>query len=614
MPTETFTDLPAGIAGALQSRGFTALTPVQRAVLDPALQGRDLRISSQTGSGKTVAIGLVLAADLERVAATDAAAAVAAADAEPESAKRPATTTRPACGGSATPPARGRARPAALIVAPTRELAAQVARELAWLLAPVGARICTVVGGTSVAGERRALAQGPSVVVGTPGRLVDHLERGAIDASAVATVVLDEADQMLDLGFREELEAILGAAPAERRTHLVSATFPREVLALANRYQRDAARVEGTAHGQANADIEHVVHLVRPDERVAALVNLLLLAPAERALVFVRTRADASEIAEALSASGFSARPLHGELEQWERTKTLGAFRAGAVTVLVATDVAARGLDVPDVARVIHADPPGDAEAFTHRSGRTGRAGKKGTSVVLVPPVAREYMVRVLHRARVEAVWRPAPSADDVRRAADERLRAEIAASVGEASSDASLEALATELLTTTDPTQLVAALLERARRAGPCEAQAVTPLLPPEPRREAPRAPAARPQAHARRPAGGAPPPRGRTARAPDARGDVASAFVPFRVNWGARNGADPRRLLALVCRRGGVASGQIGAIRIGDLASTVEVASPAASGFARSVQRPDARDPRIRIDPVRHEAGPARFRRANG
>ncbi|MGK4003398.1 DEAD/DEAH box helicase [Sorangium sp. So ce1036] len=576
--------LPAPLAGALARRGFTSLTPVQQAVLAPDLDGRDLRISSQTGSGKTVAVGLALAPRLERALAGRAAAA------GPDGAPRSA------------------AAPAAVIIAPTRELAAQIAGELGWLLGPLGARVACVTGGTSFGAEARSLRRDPLVIAGTPGRLVDHLERGTIDPRGVVALVLDEADQMLDLGFREELEAIAGRMPEQRQTHLVSATFSREVRALADRFQRDAVSVEGTRPGAANGDIAHVAHLVLPHERDAALVNLLLLAPGERTLVFVRTREGAAELADKLTALGLPARALSGDLEQRERTRTLDAFRSGAITTLVATDVAARGIDVPDVGRVIHADPPGDPEIFTHRSGRTGRAGRKGTSVLLVAPFAREHVLRLLRRARVEATFRPVPSPADVLRAADERFAAELAAArgcgageaqgageagpargPGEAGSargaagpapDARLRELAERLLADMDATELVAALLARAKHVGPCAPQPVTAVAPPRSPRSEP------------------PPARARSAAR---RGDAEHAprfpFVPFQVNWGERHGADARRLLALVCRRGGVSSRQIGAIRIGSTASVVEVASPAAPEFARAVTRPDARDARIRI-----------------
>jgi ATP-dependent RNA helicase DeaD len=574
-----FTSLSPAIAGALTRHGFTSLTPVQEAVLNPALSGRDLRIFSQTGSGKTVAVGLVLAAELERAPADSGAPVNSRAPAESGAPELAPKSVKPV---QLAQPARPVGRPEAILIAPTRELAAQLARELTWLFEPIGAKVCAVTGGSSYANELRALRQGPRIIVGTPGRLLDHLERGSIDASAAKAVVLDEADQMLDLGFRDELEAILGRIPAERRTLLVSATFSREVRALADRYQTDAVVVEGTRIGVANQDIAHVAHLVRHDEREAALVNLLLLAPNERALVFVRTRADASDIADNLSARGFRARALSGELEQSERTRTLDAFRSGAITTLVATDVAARGLDIPEVSRVIHADPPGDADALTHRSGRTGRAGRKGTSIVLAPPAAREHVSRLFRRARVEVTFRRAPSPEDVRAAADERLSAELRggsdaspASTKE-TADPRLRALATELLASMSPEDLVTALLARARGAGPCEPLPVTAIEPPPPaadRRDDPRWDNARPP---------------------------QLSFVPFRITWGERHGADARRLLAMVCRRGNIKGSEVGAIRVGPAASTFEVAESAAESFARLVQKPDARDPRIRIDRI--------------
>ncbi len=341
-------------------------------------------------------------------------------------------------------------------MAPTRELAAQIGRELSWLFAPVHVGVTVVTGGASYPKELAALRKGPLVVVGTPGRLIDHMDRKSIDPSALGVVVLDEADQMLDLGFRDELEAILDKTPPGRRTLLLSATFPREVQRLADRCQKDPVVAAGAGAGERNEDIHHVAHLVLPEERDRALINILLMAPGERALVFVRTREGASDLADTLSNRGLPARAIHGDMEQRDRTRTLDAFRSGAVTTLVATDVAARGLDVPDVFRVIHADPPNDAEVFTHRSGRTGRAGKKGTSIVFVPPGLRERARSMLRRAGVEATWLPAPSSADVLRAADERLAAELAAPQAAGAGPAPrLRALAEQLLAAMDPLDL---------------------------------------------------------------------------------------------------------------------------------------------------------------
>jgi ATP-dependent RNA helicase DeaD len=539
----SFERVPAPLRDAMLERGFSSLTPVQSAVLEPELEGRDLRISSQTGSGKTAAIGLVLAAWLDR--------------GPPEGAPRDR-----AC------------RPRAIVVAPTRELAAQVSGELAWLLAPLGARAVTVTGGTNVGVELRALARGAEIVVGTPGRLLDHLSRGAIDAGDVRAVVLDEADQLLDLGFRDELEAIVEGLPEERQTLLVSATFPRDVLALAERYQRDPVAVAGTPPGDANADIAHVAHLVRADERFDALVNLLLVAPPdERTLVFARTRAGAAELADLLAQERFAAAGLTGEMEQRERTRTLDAFRSGALNVLVATDVAARGLDVADVGRVIHFDVPDNDEVYTHRSGRTGRAGRKGTSHVLVPPSRQRVVAEMARRARVELSWQPVPGPEHVLEVEAERLEARVLERSGP--DDPRLQKLALKLLAHAhDPAELVARLLLLADRgSAPCRPRRVTAI---ESR------------------AGGAP------GRRP------AGAPITFRIGWGARHGADPRRLLALVCRRGRVKSSDVGAIYVGPTSSTVEIAAQAAEQFAAAVRAPDARDGHVRISPLLHPPAP--------
>src|SRR5271154_6304567 len=244
------------LASALSAKGYDTLTPVQEAVLDEALEGRDLRITSQTGSGKTIAIGFAVRDLLDDLTAQYG----------------------------------GPARPRVLVLAPTRELAKQVADELSWLYAPLRVRVAAVTGGARYLDQKRALSSNPAVVVATPGRLRDALERERIDPSSLAAVVLDEADSMLDLGFREDLEAILARLPAERRSYLVSATFPREVLALADRFQKDPVHVHGTRLGEAHADIEHVVHLVEPGKRVDALVNLLLSDEDAQSLVFARTR------------------------------------------------------------------------------------------------------------------------------------------------------------------------------------------------------------------------------------------------------------------------------------------------------------------------------------
>ncbi len=513
---------PALLASAMRARGFERLTPVQEAVLAPEVIGRDLRISSQTGSGKTVAIGFLLAETVgERVEPTEG---------------------------------RRRAMPRGLVIAPTRELAVQLGSELEWLYADHGARVGVVTGGVPMDRELRILASAPDLLVGTPGRLLDHLRRKSLSLEALRALVLDEADELLDMGFEEDLDAILGFAPAERRTHLVSATFAPAVVALADRLQQSPMRIEATPLGAANGDIDHVAVLVGDTRRIDAVVNLLLLQPEEKTLVFVRTRADTADLAEALAEAGFSARALHGDMTPRERTTTFHDFRTGGLRVLVATDVAARGLDVQDVTRVLQVDLPENSEVYTHRCGRTGRAGRRGTNLLLVPERARAKAHAILRGARVKVRFEPVPDAAAVLEAADARLTREL--SDAPAAEDARLRRLAEGLLAGKDPAEVVALLLARSRHAGPCAPRAVS---------------------------------------APSS--DRAGGFVTYQVNWGADRGADARRLLALVCRRGGLGRADVGSIRIGARSSSVDVAEEAAPRFDAAVRRPDRRDPDVRF-----------------
>jgi ATP-dependent RNA helicase DeaD len=523
--SDPFAGVPKPLAEAMQRRGFAALTAVQQAVLEAESAGQDLRISSQTGSGKTVALGLALGRHF-------------------------------IAGGV---PGAG---PAALIIAPTRELAMQLREELGWLFSGLrGVQIDVAMGGTDVLAEQRRLSRKPAVVVGTPGRILDHFRSGALHGGSIAHVVLDEADQMLDMGFREELDAILEHLPRERRSHLVSATFPHALKSLADRFQREPLHLEGTALGAAHQDIVHVAHVIRPRETYAALVNVLLLMGGSRCLIFVQRRVDATRLAEKLAKDGFAASAFSGDLAQAQRTRTLAAFRGGSIEILVSTDVAARGIDVPDIASVIHADPPQDAEGYVHRSGRTGRAGQKGLSVLLVPTAAERRIRRLLGHARVALDWQPAPGPEKVRKALQKRGRRLLRARLeGEDSATEEQRAQAAKLLEGADPVEVVARLLEMSVPA---------PVREPMDLDTAAQAP--------RRP-------RDQT-------------FVRFRVNWGERKGATAGRVLSHVCRRTGIPGHLVGGIKVGPHEATIEVATEAAERFAERVRRPDDRDPEVEI-----------------
>ena len=522
----------------LAARGWAEPTPVQAAVLAPELAGKDLLVSSRTGSGKTVAFGLLLAQ-----------AALGPDDRMGEA-----------------------GAPLALVVAPTRELAVQVQRELAWLLGGVGGRVAACVGGMDPRREARALAEGVHAVVGTPGRLRDHLERGTLDLSAVGTLVLDEADEMLDMGFREELEAILDVTPATRRTVLFSATLPKPILELARRYTRDAVRVAATPPAGAHADIEYRGHLVSQREREHALVNVLRALDPPSALVFRGTREAVQHTTASLSERGFAVVGLSGELTQPERTRALKALRDGRARVLVATDVASRGLDLPGIALVLHADVPRDPQSLQHRSGRTGRAGRKGLALFLAAPAERYKLERMLRDAGIAATWAPVPEPEEIRARDAERLSGEIAALATEAA-DEEREA-ARRLLAAHDPLAVAIALVRRERARLPAPEEL------PETARAAQEVPA----------------PRG--PRAP--RRGPPQDVVWFRVLLGRERNADPRWILPLVCRRGGVGREQIGKIEVLPRETRFEVARSAAGAFAAAALRPDPRMPEAKIEPL--------------
>jgi ATP-dependent RNA helicase DeaD len=568
--TNRFSALGPLLEQALLHKGYSTLTPVQEQVLDPGLTARDLRISSQTGSGKTLAIGFVLR-DLVL-------------------AHRAGKPGKP----------RTAATPTAIVVVPTRELARQVQLELGWLYGKTPAKVASVAGGASYRDEHRTLATNPAIVVGTPGRLLDHLKQGAIDTQNVGVVVLDEADQMLDLGFKDELDAIFEHMPEERLTHLVSATFPREVRSLADRVQQDPVHIEGTPLGSANTDIDHIVHLIDPRERIAALVNVLLHAPDDQTLVFARTRADVAEISRELQSAGFAAGALSGEMAQASRNQALDAFKRGRLRALVATDVAARGIDVQNIARVVQIDAPANADTYTHRSGRTGRAGRKGVSVLLIPRSALARTERTLSQANVKFRVQPVPSAESIRRAQDDAFIAELcdpAAGQPAAPQSDRIRALVERIREAAQLETALARLLSRLERAQG-EPRHVTPVAPPS-------------RAAGFAKAGAV---RGEPRRPPNER-----QWELFHVTWGQVYGADARRMVAMLCRRGGIQSRDIGAVRIAARVSEVEIAKEVAAKFAQAVREPDPRDPRVKISPFRPAASgggarPKRAHRADG
>ncbi len=519
-----FDRLPPLLAEALTSRGYTALTPVQAAVLETEAVGRDLIVSAQTGSGKTVAFGLAMAPQL-----LDDAGAL--------------------------PPAR---EPLALVIAPTRELALQVSRELEWLFAKAGVRVATCVGGMDPSRERRSLSHGAHVVVGTPGRLRDHLERGALDLRKLRVAVLDEADEMLDMGFREDLEEILAAAPPERRTLLFSATVPKPIVALARRFQRDALRISTAGDDRGHGDISYQALAVAPADIEHAVVNLLRLHEAETAMLFCATRDNVRHLHASLVERGFDAVALSGEHSQAERNHAMQALRDRRARVCVATDVASRGLDLPALSLVIHVELPRDAETLQHRSGRTGRAGKKGTAILIVPYPRRRRVESMLRGARVAAEWIEAPTPEAIRRNDRQRLLDALLEPVEVDDED---RELAARLLAERSPEDIAAALIRAHRARMPAPEELLDQGAAAAPVRTGPR--------------------------------PGFEDTIWFRMNIGRRHNADARWLLPLLCRRGHISRNEVGAIRIAADETLFEVPREAAGRFAAAVKRTAKDDP---------------------
>ncbi|QGN56250.1 DEAD/DEAH box helicase [Novosphingobium sp. Gsoil 351] len=547
----SFAGVRAILGEALAARGYTDPTPVQAAVLEDAARGRDLVVSAQTGSGKTVAFGMAMATEL---LADDGKIAVSCS-------------------------------PLALVIAPTRELAMQVGRELHWLYEKTGARVAICVGGMDPQKERRMLQSGAHIVIGTPGRLRDHLERGALDLSGLRTIVLDEADEMLDMGFREDLEEILDATPDTRRTMLFSATMPPAIANLARRYQRDALRISTVGDDRGHGDIAYQAVTVAPAEIEQAVVNLLRFHEAETAMLFCATRENVRRLHATLQERGFDVVALSGEHSQQERNHALQALRDRRARVCVATDVAARGIDLPTLSLVVHVELPRDAEVLQHRSGRTGRAGKKGTAILIVPYPRRKRVEMMLRGAKINAEWISAPAPEAIHAQDRQRL---ITALLEPVEFDDEDRAIAAQLLAERSPEDIAAALV-RAHRAAM-----------PQPEELTENTPAARTAAQAERHRPG------------------FDDVIWFRMDLGRRQNADPRWILPLLCRRGHITRNEIGAIRIGIHETHFQVPRSIAGRFADAVARTasgsaeDGSEVRIEVMPEdghgnRHTPAPA-------
>ncbi|MGE0815701.1 MAG: DEAD/DEAH box helicase [Vicinamibacterales bacterium] len=379
MSTFTVLGLTPTICSTLERLGYQTPTDIQARAIPLALAGGDIVARAETGTGKTAAFGLPIVQRL--------------------------TASRPGAGR----------RPRALVLVPTRELAEQVARALMDFSSGGPLRITAIYGGASMGLQMRALRRGLDVVVATPGRLIDHLERGTIDLGAIEELTLDEADRMLDMGFLPALKRIVSALPASRRTLLFSATLPDAVLRLSATFTREATRVDVTAGRVVAASVTHQVHPVPVEHKRALLTHLLSSQDADQALVFCKTKRGSDRVGQHLERAGLAVAVIHGDKSQGQRQRALGAFKSGRLQVLVATDVAARGLDIAHLPLVVNYDLPLVPEDYVHRVGRTGRAGREGRAVSLVSAGERTLLRGIqrllpapLHTSHVDGFAPPA--------------------------------------------------------------------------------------------------------------------------------------------------------------------------------------------------------------
>ena len=550
---QSFADLSLSsvLVGALTELGYEEPTPIQRDAIPPLLAGRDLLGQAATGTGKTAAFALPL---LQRLPP-----------------------------GPAAP-----SRPAVLILVPTRELAMQVAEACHRYGRALGVETIPIYGGQAFDRQIRALRRGAHVIVATPGRAIDHLRRTTLDLGGLAAVVLDEADEMLDMGFAEELELILDAAPAERQTALFSATMPPRIAAIAERHLKNPVRVsiarEALGAGTM-PKVRQVAYIVSRAHKVAALGRVLDLEAPGSAIVFCRTRTEEDTLTETLSARGYRAQALHGGMTQEQRDRVMKLMRSEALDLLVATDVAARGLDIQHLTHVVNFDVPSAPAAYVHRIGRTGRAGREGVAITFAEPREHGLLRNIerLTRQRIEIAT--VPTVVDVRARRLDVTRAAIRDTILAGELDGYrvvVEALADEF----DPIEIATAAVRLAHEAAAGATPEDEPDIPASAGRDAP--------ARGRTARGGAdadkPRPRKRSAT-------PAADVVRIYIGAGRKNNMRPADLVGAIANESGIDARTIGTIEIADKFSLVELPDHVADQVVNALRATKIKGKRLTV-----------------
>jgi ATP-dependent RNA helicase DeaD len=505
-------DLPPALLRAVQEMGYETTLPIQSACIPPLREGRDVMGLAQTGTGKTAAFALPLLANIDL----------------------------------------DQAYPQVLVLAPTRELAIQVAEAFqAYARHLPGFHVCPIYGGQRYPFQFNQLRRGPQVVVGTPGRIQDHLDRGTLNLDGIRTVVLDEADEMLRMGFVDEVEAIMARAPEGRQLALFSATMPPQIRRICKRHLQDPVEIRIEAKTVTADNIEQVYVVVRQSAKFEALARLLESESYDGVLIFTRTRLETTGLAEKLSARGYDVAALNGDMDQRAREHTIKRLKNGNVNLVVATDVASRGLDVDRISLVINYDLPGDSDAYVHRIGRTGRAGRTGKAILFLGPRERRVLQTIERVTRQDLKPLELPSHDDVTARRVEKFREKLAAIMTEQRQDF-FENLSFELMESLeiDVLQLAAGALCLAQTDKPLRADK-TPALQQVRWDE---------------------PPARKDSRGTGRRGGTPNMAL-YRIEVGSEDGLEVRNIVGAITGETGIRSRFIGQIRIYPQYSTVEM-----------------------------------------
>jgi ATP-dependent RNA helicase DeaD len=528
--------LEAALLTTLDTLGYEEPTPIQREAIPPLLAGRDLLGQAATGTGKTAAFTLPL---LQRVA---------------HSARR--------C-------------PSVLILVPTRELAIQVAESVTRYGKELKISVLPVYGGQAIGPQLYALKRGVDVVVATPGRALDHIQRKTLQLKTVQTVVLDEADEMLDMGFAEDLDAILEQTPNERQTALFSATMPPRIASIARRHLKEPVEIriaKEPLKAGAAPRVHQTAYIVARPHKEAALARILDMEAPKSALVFCRTRIEVDELTAMLTGRGHRAEAIHGGMNQSQRDRVMNSFRSGQTELLVATDVAARGLDIPSVSHVVNYDLPTSPESYVHRIGRTGRAGREGAAITVIDPREQRLLWNIEQLTKAKIVVTPVPTVADLRTKRLARARSAVEEVLTSGDLDL-FRAVVASLTKEGDPTEVAAAALKLVFRlqGGERKEQDIPAMPSRQPERPS----------MARRPMGDS---RGRTAgmmqregqgrpyNAPG-RGGRTAGMAKVYIGAGREAGIRPGDLVGAIANEAGLNSNVIGAVEVMDRFSLVEV-----------------------------------------